>query len=500
MILNIRRIILSVALLWGGVYSTMGQSGVSLYHMQGATFQGSNFNPSFIPEGKVFFGLPVISGVAINYNNFVSYNDVIVDGDPGRKAFSYDGLNAAAGERNMINLEADISTFYLGFRSGNTAVTFFANERIGARIFLPKDLIRLAVEGNAPLVGSQVNLSKITADVKYYREIGIGFWKHFPKKKASIGLRAKYIIGIVDGSTDKNFDGRFTTKEDNFGLAFNVSEAIVNTSGLGILENGTDQEIQSHIINNSNVGFGIDIGANWKINEYLSAALAINDLGFINWKVDPKNYSLKDTTFNYNGLDFGEDIDDFQQTLEDSLVNRFENTETTNSYKTSLNTRTYASLIYDMTPRDKVIATIANHSVQGRLRMIYGLGYTRKVGRSFNFSANVVKLPQQSVNLGLGAAVNLGSLQIYMASDHILGLGDVTKLTGLDLRFGMNFIFGRDKNSNNKDQPTKDDRSDLRHDYKGKGKDKGPKREGIYYIIKKKKPRPVYEKKKFREV
>lgn len=480
--------------------SAYGQSGISIYHMQGATFQGSHFNPSFIPDGKIFFGLPVLSGIAINYNNFLSYSDAIRTNEMGLKEVNFDNIvSTAKTGRNMINLEADISTFYLGFRGKNSAITFFVNERIAARAFLTGEVLELAWKGNEAVVGEEIDLSGIAGDARYYREMGIGIWKHLPKIRASFGVRFKYINGIFGAATDNGFKGQIVTQEDNFQFAFNLSNAVVNTSGIDIIDNGVSSEIQSHIMGNSNVGFGIDIGANWKINKYISAAVAVNDFGFINWKVNPRNFSVQDTTFSYGGLEL-RDVSDFEQSLEDSLRNRFNDVETANSYKTLLNTRTYASLIYDMSERDKVIATIANHGVSGKLRMLYGLGYTRKVGRNFNFSANVVRLPQQNINLGLGAAVNLGSLQIYMASDHILGVADVTKLTGLDLRFGMNFIFGRDKPGKSS-KTTKDDRSDLEHNNDlGKGQDKGPKRDGIYYIIKRKKPRPIYEKKKFREV
>ena len=499
----LKKSILSGVLCLITIISAQSQSGISLYHMQGATFQGSHFNPSFIPDGKVFIGLPGISGIAFNYNNRWHYDHAITVNEMGQNELNPESIVSAARKRNMINFEADISTFYLGFRGKHAGVTFFVNERIGFTTFLPGELLELVWRGNEAVLGNQVDIGGIRADTKYYREMGIGFWRNLPNKKASVGIRFKYINGLFSGATDKGFEAKVLTQEDNFQLAFNTSNAVVNTSGMTLIEDGVSEDIQSHILSMSqNKGFGLDIGANWEVNEYLKAAIAINDLGFINWTVDPRNFSVQDTSFSYGGLELT-DVDDLEKSLEDSLTERFNSEETTNSYKTSLNTRTYASLIFQPTERDKFISTIANHGVAGKLRMLYGLGYTRKVGRNFNFSVNVLKRSQQGVNLGIGAAVNLGAIQIYTASDHLLGVTDVTTLSSLDFRFGMNLIFGREKIEKDKrggGKVSKEDRSDLQHNYNKGKNEKGPKRDGIYYIIKRRKPRPIYEKKKFREV
>ncbi len=470
---------LSLLLLASKVHA---QSGISLYHLQNATIQGNHFNPSFIPEGKLFFGVPVLSGLALDYNSRVSYNDLVVK-ENGQKTWNTDNFASLMKKRNYISLEADISTFYLGVRANeHTAFSIFVNEKIAARSFFSKDIIQLALEGNSTLVGKEIDLSKTATDTRYYREIGIGYWKDFPKRNFTLGGRFKYIIGMFNASSSNKFDGTVTTSDDNFSTQFEFSNATFNTSGVDLFSDGSSAAIQAHLIGNGNTGFGIDLGANWQINKQLSAAVALNDIGFINWKVDPKNHILQDTTFNYTGVEL-KDIDDFQKTIEDTLNGYFQRSETANAYKTALNARFYSSLSYQLDDKSQVTATIANHSVSRRLRMLYGIGYTRKVGRVLSFSGNVIKAPQRGINLGLGYTVDLGSFQFYMASDKLLGLSDATKLSAFDLRFGINFIFGRKKPGGSK----------LEED----SKDGGDK---IYQKIPLQKRREVYEKKHFREV
>ncbi|MEO1253564.1 MAG: DUF5723 family protein, partial [Bacteroidota bacterium] len=58
------------------------QTSVSFQHLGNATFQNNLVNPSLIPEGKIFIGLPVLSGVHVNVNNKTSYNETFTrEGD-----------------------------------------------------------------------------------------------------------------------------------------------------------------------------------------------------------------------------------------------------------------------------------------------------------------------------------------------------------------------------------------------------------------------------------
>jgi hypothetical protein len=457
------------------------QSGMSLYHLQNSTIQGNHFNPSFIPEGKLFFGIPVLSGIAFDYNSRVSYNDLIIK-ENGTKTWNTENFTSLLKNRNYVSIEAEISTFFLGVRANETtAYSLFINDKMGARLFGPKDVIELALDGNSSFIGRELDLAKVAADARYYREIGLGYWKDFPDKKFTIGARLKYLIGFFNASSSNNFDGKMAISEDNFNTNFYFSNATFNTSGVDLFSDGSSSTISAHMIGNSNTGFGLDLGANWRINKQLSAAIAINDLGFINWKVDPKNYSVQDTTFDYRGINL-RDIDNFQQTLEDSISNKFQSQETTNSYKTSLNSRIYASMTFEIDDKSKVTGSIANHGVLGRLRMLYAVGYTRKFGKIFTVSGNLIKSPQHGVDLGIGYTVDLGAFQFYMASDKLIGLRDATNVSALDLRFGINLIFGKKEKSD------------------GKMEDGRKGGENIYQKIPLQKPREVYEKTDFREI
>ncbi|WP_158584301.1 DUF5723 family protein [Reichenbachiella sp. MSK19-1] len=462
------------------------QSGISLYHLKNTTFQGNNMNPAFIPEGKVFFGLPVLSGIAIDINSPYSYNDAIKK-EEGIDSLDIDKLVQLSNDKNSVLTEAEISTFYLGFRtSANTAISLFVRERIAARSFYSDDLVDFAWNGNKNYAGQTLDLSTTMTDVRYYREYGIGLWKRLPKQKIDIGIRAKLINGMVSVITDRDFSGSISI-DDDYNHHIQLSNARVNTSGINMFENGSDDEIQSYATFNNNLGFGMDLGFNWQINKQFSASLAVNDLGFINWKADPKNYWVADTSFVFGGLEL-RDVDNIADAFEDSLINKLDDSTTYQSYRSGLNTSIYASGSYNLTTKDMFTATIATHVVQDRTQFYYALGYTRKFGQILALSANVIRKPQQGIDMGLGAAVTLGAVQLYLASDQIIRSFDVPNTSSFDLRFGINFIFGRKK-------VVEDRRNDLDHPSPYGKKEKVEKSDGIYWIVPVKKPRPIYNEK-----
>lgn len=467
------------------------QSGISLYHQTNQVFQNNHINPAFIPDGQVFLGLPVLSGISVDLNVPVSYNDLVTTNENGNLEWNADGVVNNSGNRNWINFESEISTFYLGIRPNNTsAVSFFIRERIGARGFYNKDVLDVAWNGNAQFVDRQIDLSKTVVDARYYREYGIGIWKSMPKIGLNYGIRFKMLNGMISAVTEKGAGGSVFTHSDNYQIDVALQNATVNVAGHNIFE-AEGSELRSHLVTNGNMGYGLDLGAHLRMTEQFSVAVSVTDLGYINWKVDPENFSVLDTTFQYQGVDL-QDLDQLESTLGDSIKTKFVDTTTVKSYRTGLNSKFYASSIYQITENDQIMATIANHFVRGKWRMLYGIGYTHRFGRKFSVSANAVRTPQHGIDMGLSYALNLGAFQMYMATDRLIRVWNIPETKAFDLRFGFNFVFGRGKNEK------KDDRSDLNHKGAYYGNKKIEKSDGIYWIIPRQKPNPIYKRKKFK--
>ena len=101
------------------------------------------------------------------------------------------------------------------------------NERIEGNIVLPGDLFRLALKGNEGFVGSKIDLSSLRADLKYYREFGIGFSRNFTDK-LRIGVKGKLLFGIAGASIDNKSLGITVNDDYSHTLDANLT---VNISG-----------------------------------------------------------------------------------------------------------------------------------------------------------------------------------------------------------------------------------------------------------------------------
>ena len=184
------------------------QNSQVLYYMN--LPQNHLLNPALRPSNSVYIGLPVISGINLNINNnFVNFSDVFMKGQTGDSVISVlnpnyniDDFLAKIKERNSIELENTVQLFGLGFSAGKDMYIFLdINDRIDANMVLPKDIFSMALKGNEQFVGSKIDLSSLRGDLKYYREVGLGFSRNFTNK-LRIGVKGKLLFGIASASID----------------------------------------------------------------------------------------------------------------------------------------------------------------------------------------------------------------------------------------------------------------------------------------------------------
>ncbi|MEO1254227.1 MAG: DUF5723 family protein, partial [Bacteroidota bacterium] len=268
------------------------------------------------------------------------------------------------------------------------------------------------------------------------------------------------------------------------------------TSGIDILrqENGFGSgDLTSHLIMNSNSGLALDFGGTYRLNRYYTLTGSIVDIGFINWKEDIDNEVLRDTTFRYNGIDL-EELDNIEQTLEDSLFSRFDTDPNSDAYRTWLPVTAQGSWVYHYSPKTDLYVSVGSRYVQRQFKMIYGGGLTHKFGRVFTGSLSLTKLPQQFFNAGAAIVLKGGPVQMYMAADQVINFS-VPDAKAFDFRFGMSFILqgrsgGRGESFGTAGRRINGAKGLDTNVFLGK-KVKTKKRDGIYSIIKRQKKRSV---------
>lgn len=457
-----------------------GQNSLSFHHLGNATYQNSNLNPAYIPDGKVFIGLPVLSGVHAHINNKFSYNQLIhKEGD--EHVVNVVDIIGDLQSQNMLNAQGNISLMHLGYRFSNgSVVSLFANERFEVDVLYPKSLIELLWKGYTVNTGETMKLGTMGINATHFREIGFGI-AHQVKPQLKVGARVKLLLGFLNYSTPGNMVANLKIHPQTYAWDFRAENVVLRSSG--VEEYGTNL-----VSGGGNAGFAIDGGFEYRMSQDWTFSGSITDLGFISWKSDINNVVLNDTTFNYSGINII-NVDNIVKASKDSLVAKFSKAENTDAYKTWLPTKAYGSIIHQYTESTHLLGTIGIRYVQGQLKALYGVGLRQKLG-PLTASINATRLPQHFFDLGVALAVRKGFVQYYVAADQLLSLS-VPNAKAFDFRMGLNFII---------DPPTSKESLSRGKTKSGGAKGistgrflgkkvKTKRREGIYSIISKQKKR-----------
>ncbi len=440
------------------------QNDLTFYHLGSAAPQAQSFNASFFPQAKMYLSLPVLSGVSLNVNSGLSYNEIftkIPETDSVRIDVEKMLRSLKGGDR--LRVDGTISLFQFGHSIGkNAAITAFVNDRFHMSAYYPTNVLRYLVEGGGSIDSESLREDYLSASTIYFREMGLGYIQklNVGGKNLSIGVRAKYLQGVFQSQTNPN--ASVTMQTENIGFAFEHAE--VQTAGTSI----ASLESHDYLISNKNVGYGVDLGMQLDISDKLTLSTAINDIGQITWTEDVKNYRLINDTISYPEMDLTE-LDNFAEVLTDTLEQMLSQEEYTDSYKSNLPYRALASMRYKVTNKGTVNASFLYESGVKDDLMKYALGYTHQFGRSLILSATASYDEVNQVDLGAGMVVYLGTFQFYTSVDSFGNLfesthvGDVNKV---NFRVGLNFVFGRpgkrEKKEKNKVQPFPDE-YDLDH-------------------------------------
>lgn len=445
----------------------LAQTGISFYNLGDATFQNGGFNPAFVPDGKVFFGLPVLSGVHFHYNNKLSYSELVSELETGdsqvdlRKGLNNLGIN------NLLSVQTNVNLFHLGFRANNgMSFSVFANERIESDVLYQNRVMNFLVRGNTTVIDQKIQIGNTRVSASHFREIGIGATYPSPDKDLVLGARIKYLQGFSNFSTPENQSAYLITNGETYILEGDVSDLMLRSSGSNIMQ-GKTGNIGSHLISNANRGLALDLGFDWQMNKYNSIAVSLTDLGYISWKEDIENRFISDTSFIYSGIDL-DDVSNLEEMIKDSLLNRFDVEKNQAAYSTLIGPKAFMSWTYKINEYGgSIVSSLGARYIQRQMKFLLGVGYQQKFGNFFTGSLNVTKLPQQFFNLGAALAVKGGPVQFYLAVDQVYNF-DVTKFQSFDARVGINFLIGH----HDKDKRTS--RSSTTTFSKDKIKKKGP--------------------------
>ena len=442
--------------------------------------QNHLINPALKPSNTLFIGLPLISGVKLNIdNNFVNFSDVFMKGPAGDSVISIlnhnynpDKFLAKIKDKNTLEAQAAVQLFGLGFSFGKNSYVFLdINERLEGNINLPKDLFTLFLKGNKQFLGGKIDLSSLGGDLKYYREVGLGFSTNL-SSNFRIGIKGKLLFGIAGLSIDNR---SFGLSAPNNYLNTLSADLTLNMSGPVEFKINSDHTIRKVVFDKNrfktsggifdflsgkqNTGLGLDFGATYDISDRLMISAAVTDIGFIKWKKDVTNLLVK-SRFEFGGLNIVDVIngtmtfEDLGNELVDTLNKAFSFTGSHVWYKEKLQYCVTLGGSYNITENISLgllsLRRIVNDQVNKSLMFSGNINLSNKFSSGLSYTIS----NHQYANFGAGMSFRSGIFQFYILSDRIPLMWNKIKIdrnttiripsrwNTVNFRLGINLVFG----------------------------------------------------------
>lgn len=432
--------------------SVLAQSQFTLYQLNSTLPQSNMVNAGLFPDYKFTIGFPVLASTYISTDfGGLSHQKITTNSFDDPQYFTKLASNLA--ENNKIAINGNVQLFNLSLRLKKNFFSLSLTERLEWGISYPKSLIlgldELYSLNNNPL-GSITGPNKLIAfnelgfRAQVFHELAVGYGREITDR-LSVGVRAKFLSGIISVETE-NIGAALHISTDSINLYANAF--IINTAGLGLITDDGDIFKAATAFNNP--GFALDIGANYWLTDKLQLSLSINDMGAINWENGTKQYQFDEVNYTlFEGVDL---ISIFTQedplgsvALEtDSLQNLFSpDTVSGIVYKTKLSPKFYAGGSYHLGKHHTFGAMLYGDVFKGRFKPAFGLSYSLQLGHIWTIGVNGSYRNKSLGNLGLGTTLTFGAFQIYAITESLTGLTNLSEAQFVDLRFGMNLVFGK---------------------------------------------------------
>ncbi|MFO8054416.1 MAG: DUF5723 family protein [Bacteroidales bacterium] len=410
----------------------------------------SNYeNPALIPDLQYHFSIPGLSSIYAEAGNSGFHFQNVIENKGDSSYLKLDDLvNKHLKKNNHVSLHYAQELLSVGFQAHkNMYFNFSVAERADFRFTYPRMLVELPYHGNGEYVGETVEISPLAVKATHLREYAIGMSWQEPDHW-SVGARAKLLFAKANAWTEKA-DVKLYTHEEGYDLETEVEFlghlSLYQGFDMDNPDKNSDFKPGDYLMNTANWGGAIDLGGNYFINDDFSVNASIVDLGIVNFDRYNYNYQIDKESVTFEGIDAykhknktdSEIEQEIQNTL-DSIADKFNLQEDQGSYRMPLTTRFYLGGQYHLSDNQRVGALFRGQFFNGAFWPAFTASYNHRFGRVLSLSGSYSIAHNSYLNLGLGAAVNLGPVQFYLSSDNWLAglMPERTKF--LNLRFGLN--------------------------------------------------------------
>lgn len=363
-----------------------------------------------------------------------------------------------------FNVDVDFITFFRRLNKG--MLTFNYGLKVQSDTKFSDGLFKVMAYGNSSFVGEEnpVNLN-LDVNAMAYQEIAVGYQLNVTDK-LSLGARAKLLFGVANVTTEA-CNAQLYTDPDSYALR--LRENVALKAGLPhvfyinegkLMTNGQFRVGDLF----SNPGFGLDLAAEYRIDDQFSVVAAVHDLGFIHWSLNNIGFTseLNDVgqfydngDFLFNGLSAEQwglitSDETYREQFLDSLKHYF-HTEITpiEKYNTALNTNVLLRGNYDLDPHNRFSAQMQGRFYGSGFRPALTFAYNGYFFEKLDVCVTYTMMPNSYDNIGFGISGRLfKTCNIYLTTNNVVGFFKPLNSGGMNARLGIVFTLRpEDKNT-----------------------------------------------------
>ena len=400
-------------------------------------------NPATFSDYKINVSLPSI--YAGFYNSSLAPDDVLEKRGTTHFLDVNRLINQVAADGLSFQTNVNVETFAFSFQAKKWQVSLNHGVRVSTFHHIPKEMLEFAWGGNAQFVGKTINIAPMQ-NITAYQEFGLGFGYKIGAH-LTLGTRLKYLMGTATYSTSNSKANIYTDPEY---YQFSAeTDYLINTGGLpeADVANGEFLNLENFEPNlfGSNKGFALDFGASLDLTEKLNIQTSILNIGKITWKDEVNNYWSKGS-FTFEGLDFQPILSEGKLDLKqitDTLASTFNFETTKNTFSTVLPSSFYLSGSYQLQPSLTVGGLFFAQGFQSDMTTAVAVNVKKDFGTTFSLGGQYAFVEGGVHNFGLSTTLKLGPVQLFATSDNVIPLVHPLKAQNVNIRFGMNLVFGK---------------------------------------------------------
>lgn len=305
--------VLSVLLLMAGV--ARGQFLRTSYFMEGSHYR-MQLNPALTPT-RGYINIPVIGALNASVgSSSLGYQDIMDVIDDDGDFYNNPKFLGRLDNTNRVNLNVNTDILSAGWYSGRNFWSVNVGLRTDLGVKLTKSLFTFLNEmdqlednwrhSTYDISGQEVNLN-------VYAEVGLGYARQIDER-LTVGGRVKVLLGVGNmnlkfNSVSLNANLPSDTRIQELQNLSSVTSADIDRlrqeldgyhadlmldarlessfKGLTLQESPDgyidDLKFESGDLGIAGYGFGIDLGASYRLLDHLTVSAAVLDLGFISW-------------------------------------------------------------------------------------------------------------------------------------------------------------------------------------------------------------------------